>query len=212
MKQTAPAVSLRSPLTIKNAFLFPVQNELARHDLWVGGLIALIPVLGWLANMGHRIAMVNRFHKGIYPWPAWSHFGRLLKYGSITFLGMIHYYSVGLIVLAAGLHFRHMVFVGLGIVLLVAALIAIPGYMTFYCREFDPSEIFNPLKAVRRVFQGGKAYWKAWSIILVALPLSFLGLLVFGIGFAWTSVWFWQVAAFCFANVFTRRYQRDEKP
>ena len=34
-------------------------------------------------------------------------------------------------------------------------------------------------------------------------------LLVFGVGFLWTSVWFWQVAAFCFATVFTQRFELD---
>ncbi len=49
----------------------------------------------------------------------------------------------------------------------------------------------------------GPAYWRAWSIALCALLLSFLGLLGFGVLFFVTSVWFWQVAGFSFATVFT---------
>jgi hypothetical protein len=41
------------------------------------------------------------------------------------------------------------------------------------------------------------------GIALVALLLSFAGLLVFGFGFLLSSVWFWQVAGFAFASVFT---------
>ena len=39
--------------------------------------------------------------------------------------------------------------------------------------------------------------------------VSFVGLLGLGVGFLFTSMWFWQVAAFCFATVFTRRFDLD---
>jgi hypothetical protein len=42
------------------------------------------------------------------------------------------------------------------------------------------------------------------------MAFSFLGLLVFGVGFLFTSVWLWQVAAFCFATVFTQRFQLSD--
>lgn len=49
-------------------------------------------------------------------------------------------------------------------------------------------------------------YLKAWLIALSGLVLSFLGLLVFGLGFLVTSVWFWQVAAFGFATTFVEKH------
>ncbi len=39
--------------------------------------------------------------------------------------------------------------------------------------------------------------------------MSFSGLLALGAGFLFTSVWFWQVAGFSFASVFTRRFGLD---
>jgi len=81
-----------------------------------------------------------------------------------------------------------------------------PGYMTHYCHALDASEIFNPLKALRRVREGGRKYWHAWGIALAALGCSFLGLLGFGVGFLVTSVWFWQVAGFGFATVFSGKF------
>jgi len=86
------------------------------------------------------------------------------------------------------------------------ATIAIPGFMSHYCQTFDPREIFDPLRALRRCYEGGAPYWKAWGIALSALLLSFLGLFAFGIGFLVTSVWFWQVAGFSFARVFTQHH------
>ena len=87
-----------------------------------------------------------------------------------------------------------------------SATIAIPGFMTHYCRDFDAAEIYSPVRALSRALQGSAAYWHAWGIALAALALSFLGLLAFGVGFLVTSVWFWQVAGFSFARVFSQRY------
>ena len=60
-----------------------------------------------------------------------------------------------------------------------------------------------------KVRQGGAAYWKAWSIVVPVMLSSSVGLFALGIGFLWTSVWFWQVAAFCFATVFTQGFDLD---
>jgi hypothetical protein len=88
-----------------------------------------------------------------------------------------YYYLPGLIAASAA---WSLVSVPLGFVagaLLLGATIAIPGYMSHYCREFDAAEIYNPFRALRRCMQGGSAYWHAWLITLTALALSFLGLL-----------------------------------
>ncbi len=119
---------------------------------------------------------------------------------------MAYYYAPGIFVgwLAMTSHLQVLNVVA--VLLLIAATIAIPGYMTHYCHDFDAREIFNPFRALRRVFEGGSAYWKAWAIALTALLLSFLGLLAAGVGFLFTSVWFWQVAGFSFASVFSKRF------
>ena len=48
-----------------------------------------------------------------------------------------------------------------GVVLVLLAVAAIPGYMSHYCHAYDRREIFDPLRALSRVHQGGVAYWKA---------------------------------------------------
>jgi hypothetical protein len=78
--------------------------------------------------------------------------------------------------------------------------------MTHYCVAFDPQGILYPGRALRRALEGGSAYWKAWTIALSALGISFLGVLALGVGFLFTSVWFWQVAGFSFASAFAQRY------
>ncbi len=82
--------------------------------------------------------------------------------------------------------------------------------MSHYCVSFDITEIYNPVKAFSRVFQGGKAYWKAWAIVSILLLASFLGLLLVGVGFLFTSVWFWQSAGFSFATVFSQKFKLGE--
>jgi hypothetical protein len=139
-------------------------------------------------------------------WPAWRNYGELLRHGLVTFGGMAFYYAPGaaLVIVSRLVHVQALAVAG-G-VLLVLATLAIPGYMTHYCRVFDPAEIYNPARALRRTLEDGPAYWHAWVIALTALALSFLGLLAFGVGFLVTSVWFWQVAGFSFARAFSQRY------
>lgn len=200
-------VDLSNELSFRNAFRFPLQSAASRREVLIGAaLLVLLPGIGWLLNMGHRIRMVHRMQHGQSAWPSWNGWGELLKHGSITFFGMLYYYAPGLLAFAAGARFGSRVLLAIGALWIVAATIAIPGFMSHYCREFDAREIYDPFRALSRVRQGGASYWKAWSIALSALALSFLGLAFLGVGFLVTSVWFWQVAGFSFATVFTQRF------
>lgn len=202
-------IDLRRPLTLANSFRFPLQSAASRRDILIGGLWLLVPVVGWLMNMGHRIVVVHRMHAGESPWPAWGDPLALLRHGVLTFLGMVWYGWPGVTLIAAGAWLRQPALLCLGVVLWLLAVVAIPGYMTHDCKALDPREIFDPVRALSRVRQGGRAYWRAWSIVVPAMLLSFVGLLGLGVGFLFTSVWFWQVAAFSFATVFTQRFELD---
>lgn len=199
-------IDLESELSFRNSFRFPLQTNLARKELVWGAVLVLVPVIGWLLNMGHRIEMVHNMHHGREAWPAWRNYPRLFKSGLVTFLGMLYYYAPGFLIAYLGRALRLPLLYFVAGVLIVAATIAIPGYMTHYCHTYDAREIFNPMRALRRVFEGGWAYWKAWAIALTALCLSFFGLAFLGIGFLLTSVWFWQVAGFSFASVFSHKF------
>jgi len=199
-------IDLRHRLTLASSFRFPLQSAASRRDVLIGALWLLVPIVGWLLNMGHRIVIVHRMHKGEPPWPAWGEPLTLLRHGAITFLGMVWYGWPGVSLVALGLWWELPAVWGLGLALWLLAVLAIPGYMTHYCVRLDPREIFDPLRALSRVRQGGAAYWRAWGVVALALSLSFVGLLGLGVGFLVTSVWFWQVAAFSFATVFTRRF------
>lgn len=204
-----PGLDLRSPLSLRSALRFPLQSPAARRDVLCGALWLLLPGVGWLLNMGHRIVMVHRMQHGQPPTGAWREYGQLLKHGSLTALGMLLYAAPGLLALGCARASERPALYALGGLLLLLALLAIPGYMSHYCRGFDPREIFSPWRALCRVRQGGARYWQAWGIALVALALSFAGLLLFGVGFLLSSVWFWQVAGFAFASAFTQRFALD---
>ena len=199
-------IDLSTPLSLKASFRFPVQSPEARREVLIGALWLLVPGVGWLLNMGHRIMFVHQMHQGQPPFPAWRDHRALFKHGLVTFLGMLYYTTPAALLGAAGWFWAlPWLWVPAG-VLWALATIAIPGYMTFYCREFDAREIFDPTRALRRVIQGGAAYWRAWAIVATMLALSFVGLLGLGVGFLATSVWFWQSAGFSFATVFTQRF------
>lgn len=205
------AINLKSQLSLRNSFQFPIQSAHSRKDVLIGAALLLIPFIGWVLNMGHRIMFVHNMHQGREPFPAWKNWGQIFKHGMITWFGMIYYYiPAGLLGLAAHYGEQPWFWLPSAILWLVATL-AIPGYMTFYCKEFDYTEIYNPIKAFSRTLQGGANYWKAWFIVSVMLAASFLGLIAGGLGFLYTSVWFWQSAGFSFATVFTQEFKIDQR-
>jgi hypothetical protein len=199
-------IGLRTPLSLRTSFAFPLQSAEARREVLVGAALLLIPFVGWLLNMGHRVVMVHRMMHGQPAWPAWREPLQLMRHGLVTFGGMVYYYLPGAALGYAGWRMDSAWMMAAGAVLLLLATLAIPGYMTHYCRAFDAAEIYDPVRALSRALEGGGAYWRAWGIALCALALSFAGLLGLGIGFLATSVWFWQVAGFSFARVFSQKY------
>jgi len=202
----ARRIDLRTPLSLRLAFAFPLQTREARKEVLIGAALLLLPGLGWLLNMGHRIQMVHNMQAGVSPWPSWRGYARLLKYGTVTFLGMVEYYLPAIVVGLLARRRDSMALLVVAVLLGAGATAAIPGYMSHYCRRFDAREVFHPARALRRARQGGRAYWHAWGITLAALAISFVGLLGLGLGFLVTSVWFWQVAGYSFATVFSQRF------
>jgi hypothetical protein len=207
---TGQAIDLETPFAIRSCFLFPLQNEASRREVLIGALWLLVPGVGWLLNMGHRIVMVHRMMHGQPAWPAWHDYGSLLWHGAVTFLGMVLYYMPGALAAGAASRTSSVALTVLAGALIAAATVAIPGFMSHYCRSFDVREIFNPFLALRRCLQGGALYWRAWLIALSALAISFLGLLVVGFGFLVSSVWFWQVAGFGFASAMAKTFGLSE--
>ena len=200
-------IDLSTPLRLGTSFRFPLQSALARREVAIGALWLFVPFVGWILNMGHRIVMTHRMQHGLSAWPAWVDYRSLLKHGTVTFIGMVEYHLPAIGCEVAARHFGLTSLHVLAAALWIAATIAVPGYMSHYCFTLDVREVFNPFRAMRRCMQGGFAYWHAWAIALSALLCSFLGLAVFGVGFLVTSVWFWQVAGFSFATVFSEVFR-----
>ncbi|MDB4948453.1 MAG: hypothetical protein JWM27_1102 [Gemmatimonadetes bacterium] len=207
----AQPIDLRTPLSLRTSFAFPLQSAAARREVLIGGALLLLPGVGWLLNMGHRIAFVHNMLHGRPAWPAWRGYGALLRHGALTFGGMAFYYSPAAALGWAAARWHSPALAGAAVVLALLATVAIPGYMTHYCWRFDPAEIYDPFRALSRALEGGADYWRAWGIALAALAVSLVGLLGLGVGFLATSVWFWQAAGFSFATVFARKFLDAEE-
>ena len=63
--------------------------------------------------------------------------GQLLRHGLVTFGGMAYYYLPGASLGWMGWRMDSALLAACGAVLLALATLAIPGYMTHYCRAFD---------------------------------------------------------------------------
>ena len=63
-------ITLATPLSLPTSFRFPLQCQRARREVLLGAaLLILLPGVGWIWNMGHRIEMVHRMQHGQ---PAWQ--------------------------------------------------------------------------------------------------------------------------------------------
>jgi hypothetical protein len=199
-------ITLDSPLTIRNAFCYPIQSSESRRDVLIGALWLFVPGVGWVMNMGHRIVATHNALNGKEPWPAWGTPG-ILRHGLVTLLGMIVYHAPATFVGVLAREFDSQLLWGVAGVLWLLATCLVPGYMTRYCVSFDIREIFDIRQSVVSVINSRAAYWYAWVIVLLLLCASFLGLVGFGVVFFLTSVWFWQSAAFCFASTMKKGLQ-----
>lgn len=195
-------IPMNSDLNIKNAFLFPIQNQIARKELLIGSLFFIIPPLGWIVNMGYRMNIVHHHHNEKSIWPGWVNWQLILKNGCIGALAFFIYMGLGIFIAALSCFFNFTTGVVIGSLLAGIGVFLIPGFMTFYCVNFDFREVFDIRNAIKRISLVRRRYLKAWGIVLISASLSLTGFLFFGVGFFVTTVWNWQVAAFCFCNAF----------
>jgi Protein of unknown function (DUF4013) len=188
------------PLGLRHSFAFPLQTKTSRWEVWWGGILLLIPIWGWIANLGHRVVYTHKMLNNEPPFPSWGNYGALTKHGLITLSGMIVYHVPSTVIFIVASSIDSQMLYILSIILWIIGTILVPGYMTRYCRDYDWRVIFSPIGCMREIYRMGTKYWFAWLIVLLALLCSFVGLLFLGVGFLFSSVWFWQVAAYSFTS------------
>lgn len=208
--ENSPAMmenKLPSNLSWKDSFLFPVSTPDGRIDILIGGLLILfLWPLGWVLNLGHRLEVVARLYRG--ETPCFLHFQpwrRVLKRGSIAALTILGYLSPAILLSllawalwsAAG-GFVPLLIAGLALAAFCLAVFTLPGCMTIYATLQDASVLVQPVRAFRRAWAHREVYLRAWAIALSVILLSFAGLIAFGVGFLFASVWAWAVIGYAF--------------
>jgi hypothetical protein len=198
---------LPKQLKLREAFRFPIETREARKDLLIGGCLLLtLNVFGWILNLGNRLHVVSRFSaddrpyfRGFKPW------GYTFRRGCISFLTISSYLApAGLFGLLAfwcrqnGADAGHYGFAGLSAFAFCLGVFTLPGCMTVYAVEGDPKVLRRPAAAFQRAWAHRRAYLYAWWIALLSILVSFLGLLILGVGFLFTSVWAWDVVGYAF--------------
>ena len=189
------------PPTFEESFRFPISTSAARHDLLVGGTTLIIPPIGWVLNMGHRLDVVYRIYHNQPPYyQGFSPYGSTFLRGLKAAVAILIYLGPSLILggLAYWESLPKLWFAAAPLFLL--AIYILPGGMTYNAAFHDISYLYRPDRALARAYEGGRRYAWAWVIALSAIMLSFLGLLALGIGFLYTSVWAWMVVGYVFSR------------
>jgi hypothetical protein len=194
------------PPGILESFRFPMSSPEARHDLLVGGtVLMLLPPIGWVLNMGHRLGVVYRIYHGLPPYhPGFAPWSTTFLRG-LKALAAILLYLTPAMLCGLGVGMGTTWLAVPGSVCLVLAVYILPGGMTYNAAFNDLRYLYRPDHALRRALEGGRAYLWAWVIALLAISLSLLGLLALGIGFFYTSVWAWMVVGYAFSRALSLR-------
>jgi hypothetical protein len=202
-----PKYHLPSELTLADAFRFPIATKEARRDVLIGGcLIIFLLFVGWILNLGNRLNVVSRlsaddrpYFRGFRPW------GHTFKRGCISFVTISSYLApaavFGLLAFWCRQHDiqpAHYSFAVLSGLAFCLGVFTLPGCMTVYAVEGDPTVLRQPIRAFSRAWLHRRLYLYAWSIALLSIVLSLLGLLALGVGFFFTSVWAWDVVGYAF--------------
>lgn len=173
----------------------------------MGGLLVMcLLIIGWILNLGSRLDVVSRLYRDDQPYfrgfKPWRH---TFKRGCMSFLAISGYLSpavlTGAIAFAlkrTGHESTHWAFAVLSALCFVLGVFTLPGCMTVYACEQNPEILKHPVKAFQRAWRQRRPYFKAWRISIAAVALSPLGLMAFGVGFFFTSVWAWEVVGYVF--------------
>jgi len=204
--ESVDSVTDARELTFGVAFRFPLATPEARRDLVIGALLLFLLLIGWILNLGNRLNVVARLHRddppyfrGFRPWT--QTFAR----GCVSACAISAYlfpaaasFALAYVAWQAGSPPLSFGLTAAGTGAFVLAVFTLPGCMTVYAVERDPAVLRHPILAFRRAWDRRAAYLHAWAIGLTAILLSFLGLLLAGIGFFFTSVWAWTVVGYAF--------------
>jgi hypothetical protein len=201
---------------LRECFAFPLASPEARRDVLVGGTLLLLGLVGWILNLGHRLEVVHRVHRGdAQPFHGFSPWGATFLRGLQAFVAISLYLAPAALTFAGGLLAAERapgtivpmgiggvtgVLFGASFVLFWLGVFCLPGGMTYNAVHRDITYLYRPDKAMRRALAGGRAYLWGWAIALAAISLSLLGLLALGIGFLYTSVWAWSVVGYAFSR------------
>jgi hypothetical protein len=205
MHLRVPATHLPERLTVRDAFLFPLATAEARRDLLIGGLLLGLLLIGWILNLGNRLNVVSRlsaderpYFRGFRPW------GYTFRRGCISFATIASYLAPAVVLAALCLWLPRAEWsarsacAALAVAAFCLAVFTLPGCMTVYAVEGDAAVLRRPAAAFGRAWKHRRAYLFAWWIALLSVFVSFFGLLAAGIGFAFTSVWAWEVVGYAF--------------
>ena len=211
MSADPPTIDRSKAPTFRESFFFPISTPAARADLLVGGTALILLPIGWILNMGHRLDVVYRIYHDIKPvYQGFSPYGKTFLRGLKAFTAIVIYLSPSLICASLAYFYSLMFLWILATTLFLVAIYILPGGMTYNAAFHDIRYLYRPDRAFLRAWEGGKNYMWAWLIAFGAIAISFLGLLLLGIGFLYTSVWAWMVVGYVFSRALSLQKTEDQ--
>lgn len=150
----------------------------------IGGLLLLVPIVGWLFVAGYGVKLVRSVAGGSEELPGWEGWGDLLTQGLFVFVAGLIYWIPGAILARMG---------DPGTVLStlwgIVVAVVFPAAIMRFAVKSDLGAFFDFNEIVGFVRENLSDYIVVVLLILVANTLAGLGLLALGVGVFLTIFW-----------------------
>lgn len=162
----------------------------------IGGLMFLIPFVGWFFIAGYGVRTLAMLCQGEERLPEWNDWGDLLVKGLVITLAGILYGIPGAILQALGLDLLGLLASLAGSFVLAAAVI---HYAT---TNYDFASLYDFNWIIKFVQENLGNYILAWLLVLVAGFIAVFGVILFIIGVLFTAFWASLVYAHLYGQVY----------
>ncbi len=166
------------------SFSFMLGQENWIKKVAIGGLLLLVPIVGWLFVVGYGVRLVRGVAGGSERLPEWTGWGDLLTQGLFVFVASLIYWIPGAILARMG---------DPGTVLStlwgVVVAVVFPAAIIRFAVKSDLGAFFDFNEIVGFIRENVSDYIVVLLLILTASTLAGLGLLALGVGVFLTIFW-----------------------
>ncbi len=165
-------------MDLKKTLTIPVKDRDNLIRLFIGGLLDILPIVNLFSSGYAFLLMQNQIvGEPAEDLPPWDNWGKLFKYGLLTFIASLGYGIIPLIVIGMGTaalypHVGILTFIGvtliiIGAIFFLAAIFLFPMGLVLFAIEDEFSAVFSFFRIIEMVSKHFWIYFRVFIIVFV---------------------------------------------